>query len=89
MASDTLSLPKRILARVLIVVALYPILLGGVANLHSRYRARWNQMRQEHREALERDRARREPGFRVQGSGFRVQVDQQGTHGVPETGAPR
>ena len=50
---------KRIIARVLIIVALYPILLGGVANMPQRYRANWMRMRQEHREALERDRLRR------------------------------
>ena len=50
---------QRIMTRVLIVVALYPILLGGVANMPQRYRARLIQMRQEHRDAVERDRARR------------------------------
>jgi len=57
---DAISLPKRILVRVLVVVALYPILLGGVANMQMKYRARWMQMRQEHRAALDRDRARRD-----------------------------
>ena len=55
---ENLVVIKRILARVLIVVALYPILLGGVANMPQRYRARWRQMRQEHIDAVARDRAR-------------------------------
>jgi hypothetical protein len=50
---------RRILMRVLIIVALYPILLGGVANMPQRYRAVWREMRREHREAIARDRARR------------------------------
>ena len=57
---EAIPLPKRILVRVLIVVVLYPILLGGVAGLQTRYRARWMQMRQEHRAALDRDEARRQ-----------------------------
>ena len=70
---EAVPLPKRILVRVMIVVALYPILLGGVANLQTRYRARWMQMRLEHREALNRDKARRGTqgtGYRVQGAGL-------------------
>ena len=50
---------RRILMRVLIILALYPILLGGVANMPQRYRAVWREMRREHREALARDRARK------------------------------
>jgi hypothetical protein len=50
---------RRILVRVLIVVSLYPILLGGVANMQLKFRARWLEMRREHREALDRSRARR------------------------------
>jgi hypothetical protein len=56
---ENIALARRIMVRVLIVVALYPILLGGVANMHVRYRARWAQMRQEHRDAMQRDRERR------------------------------
>ena len=47
---------KRTIWRVIIIIALYPILLGGVANMQERYRLRWMQMRQEHREAIARDK---------------------------------
>ncbi len=52
-------LAKRLMAEIIIVVCLFPILLGAISNMQTRYRVMWDNMRREHREALARQEAHR------------------------------
>ena len=49
---DQPPLAKKLLAEIIIVVCLFPILLGAISNMQTRYRNMWAKMRQEHREAI-------------------------------------